>query len=66
MAEGEAHARKALEIWQRTIGNEHPVVGRGQEKLARILLKLGRPHEAIPVAQSAFAVHETSLGGTHK
>ena len=57
--------RDALAIWAETLGVEHPVYARGQENLAKTLLVMERPDEALAAAQAALQVHEAKLGIAH-
>jgi hypothetical protein len=45
---------RALAVFEKTLGPDHPFVGQSQTNLARTLIELGRPEEALPLAETAW------------
>ena len=46
--------RLAMEHFERTLGNDHPDLAMTRSNLALVLLELGRPEEALPLAKRAW------------
>ena len=69
-AEGELAAAKplyerALAIWERTVGPDHPVTAQSVSNLGRLLQARGELHAARPLAERALVVREQVLGPDH-
>jgi len=56
---------RALVIWERVLGPEHPDVATGLNNLAELYDDQGRYAEAEPLYQRALALREQALGPTH-
>jgi hypothetical protein len=54
--------RDGLAIWAEMLGEEHPIYARGQENLAKTLLVMARPTEALAAAQTALQICRGSCG----
>jgi len=65
LAEAEPLIRRALMIWEKSLGPDHPQFAIGQWVLGSILKDMGRPDEAEALYRRALAIFETSLGPDH-
>jgi tetratricopeptide (TPR) repeat protein len=57
--------RRALAIYERTLGPDHSYVATGLNNLARLLYATNRLAEAEPLLRRALAISEKSLGPDH-
>ena len=64
-AEAEPLIKRALEIYEKTLGDEHPYVATGLANLAGLLHSLGKYAEAEPLFKRAIAIHERTQGPEH-
>jgi tetratricopeptide (TPR) repeat protein len=55
-AEAEPLYQRSLEIWERTLGPEHPSVAQGLENYAALLRAMGRVAEAEELVARARAI----------
>ncbi len=55
-AEAEPLYRRALAIWEKALGPEHPNVAQGLEKYAKLLRKTNRENEAAKLEARAKAI----------
>ena len=63
-AEAEPIYRRALEIWEKSLGADHPDVAQSLNNLALLLQATNRLPEAEPLIRRALKIDETSLGRT--
>ena len=63
--DGEAAARRAVEIRDAALGPDHPDSAADRAALAAILADLGRDGEARTLLEAALAVFERALGSNH-
>jgi len=56
---------RALAIYEKVLGPDHPNTNRGRRNVARLLLATGRPTKALGLGQAALAAHERALGPEH-
>ncbi len=64
-AEIEPFVQRALTIWERALGPDHPVVAINLNNLAALYREQGRGAEAEPLYQRALAIEEYTLGHDH-
>lgn len=64
-AEAIPFAKKALEIWERILGQEHHHVVAGLNNLAELYRELGEYDKAEPLYNRAFAISEKLFGPDH-
>ncbi len=64
-ARAEPLYRKALAIWETSLGESHPKVALVLSNLASLFFATNRHGEAEPLMRRALAICETSLGRTH-
>ncbi len=57
--------KKALEVWQKKVGPNHPIVGNLRVNCAELMRQLGRLQEAEVELEAALAVLQTTLGPEH-
>ncbi|WP_428551722.1 tetratricopeptide repeat protein [Roseiarcus sp.] len=57
---------RALAIYEKALGLEHPSASRARRNLALLLLATGRAPEALTLGEAALAAHEKSLGPRHR
>ncbi len=62
LAEAEPLYRRALAIWERSYGPDHPDVAKGLNNLAELLRATNRLGEAEPLYRRALAIDERSHG----
>ncbi|MEJ2228990.1 MAG: tetratricopeptide repeat protein [Alphaproteobacteria bacterium] len=65
MAEAEPLYRRALAIWEKSLGAEHPNVASALNNLAGLLRATNRLAEAEPLYRRALAILEASLPDHH-
>src|SRR5262249_47949660 len=65
LGEAEPLYRRALAIFEKSLGPEHPDVARGLHNLAVLLPVTNRLSEAEPLYRRAPAINATSLGPEH-
>jgi tetratricopeptide (TPR) repeat protein len=56
---------RAIEIFEETLGTHDPNTNLVRRNLARLLLEIGRPVEALAMAEAAVGSHERELGPNH-
>jgi tetratricopeptide (TPR) repeat protein len=64
-AQAETLKRRALAIWEKSLGSDHPQVATGLNNLALLLKATNRLAEAEPLYRRALAIGETSYGPDH-
>ena len=64
-AEAEPLMRRALEIDEKSFGNDHPDVARDLNNLAQLLQETNRLAEAEPLMRRVLAIFKQSLGPEH-
>lgn len=64
-AEAEPYLREAAELYERTLGPEHPRVADALGNLGIVLFNLGRVEEDEALQRRALAIRETVLGSDH-
>src|SRR5205085_1890260 len=64
-AEAEPLLRRALAIWERSLGPDHPHVASALNNLALLLQDTNRLGEAEPLFRRVAAIFEASLGPDH-
>jgi tetratricopeptide (TPR) repeat protein len=62
--DAELRVRRAIEVWQRTLGPRHPTVASGLATLAVVLSKT-KPDEASRLFRESLELIETQLGPDH-
>jgi len=65
LTEAEPLFRRALEIWEKSLGQDHPQVATAFNNLAALLQAANRPTEAEPLYRRALAIDEASYGPDH-
>jgi tetratricopeptide (TPR) repeat protein len=65
LAETEPLIRRALAIWEKSLGPDHPQVATGLNNLAQLLQTTNRLAEAEPMIRRALAIIEKSYGPDH-
>ncbi len=63
--EAERCYRRALAIKERLFGRDSPDAALTSNNLGKLLTRMGRPDEAIPLLQQALAVFEARLTPGH-
>jgi tetratricopeptide (TPR) repeat protein len=63
--DGEAAARRSVDIRDAALGTDHPDAAADRAALAAILAYLGRDDEARALLEAALAVFERALGANH-
>ncbi|OGW67629.1 MAG: hypothetical protein A3J72_06150 [Nitrospirae bacterium RIFCSPHIGHO2_02_FULL_40_19] len=63
--EAEVYYKKALKIWEKILGKEHPDVAIGLDALAGLYYKTERYTEAEPLYKRALEIREKALGKDH-
>ncbi len=63
--EAEAAAQRALAIWEKDQGQEHPAVAEALNDLGEFCYYQGKYGEAEPLYQRALAIRERALGPEH-
>jgi CHAT domain-containing protein/tetratricopeptide (TPR) repeat protein len=61
----EQKLREALAIWQKVLGEQHPVTATSYSKVAACLNSQGKHNEALPLHQKALAIRQKALGEQH-
>ena len=56
---------RALSIWEKSLGADHPKVATALVNLARLYLKTGNYDDAEPLLARALAIQEKGLGPEH-
>src|SRR4029077_16352578 len=56
---------RALAIYEKALGPEHPNSNRARSNQARLLLMSRQPTEALSLGQTALAAHDKALGRNH-
>jgi hypothetical protein len=56
---------RAIGMFEKTLGSDHPNTNRVRCNLACLLLTTGRPAEALALAQTALAAHEKAMRADH-
>ena len=64
-AEAEPLYRRAIRVWEASLGPEHPHFATGLNNLAQLLKDTNRLAEAEPLMRRALAIDEQSLGADH-
>jgi tetratricopeptide (TPR) repeat protein len=57
--------QRALAIFEKVLGPEHPNTNGVRCKLAHLLLLIGQPTEALALGQIALTAHDKALGRDH-
>jgi tetratricopeptide (TPR) repeat protein len=65
LGEGEPLMKRALAIWEKTLGPEHPNVATGVNNLAELYRAQGQYAQAEPLYRRALAIDEKSYGAEH-
>ncbi|MFZ0570330.1 MAG: tetratricopeptide repeat protein [Rhodomicrobium sp.] len=65
LAEAEALYRRALAIDTKSLGPDHPNVGRDLNNMAQLLQDMNRPADAEPLMRLAIATFEKGFGPNH-
>jgi len=63
--EAEPLYRRAIAIWEKSLGREHPEVAKGLNNLAALYYAQGKYGEAEPLYQRALKIDEQALGPEH-
>ena len=63
--EAQRYLRRALRIWEQSLGPEHPDVAFPLNNLAELYQAQGKYVEAEPLYQRALRIREQSLGPEH-
>jgi hypothetical protein len=56
---------RALAIYEKVLGDEHPNTNRVRHNFARLLLAEGNAAEALRCGEAALAAHQRTLGENH-
>jgi len=64
-AEAEPLYKRALAIWEKALGPDHPEVAMGLNNLGNLYEDQGRYGEAEPLSKRALAIQEKALGPDH-
>ena len=64
-AEAEPLYKRALAIWEKSLGPDHPQVALGLNNLALLYVDQGKYAEAEPLCKRALAIDEKALGPDH-
>jgi len=56
---------RALEIWEKVLGKEHPLVATSLNNLAELYRNQGKYEEALPLSLRALEIREKVLGKEH-
>ncbi len=64
-AKAESYERRALDIYEKQLGAEHPSVATSLNNLAGLLDAQGKYGEAEPLYRRALLIREEQLGGEH-
>ncbi len=57
--------RRALEIYEKSLGKDHPDVAKSLNNLALLYYAQGKYDEAEPMYRRALEIYEKSLGKDH-
>ena len=63
--EAEPLHRRALRIWEKALGPEHPDVATSLDNLAALYYAQGKYAEAVPLCRRALGIKEKALGPEH-
>jgi tetratricopeptide (TPR) repeat protein len=64
-AEAESPLRRALAIYEQSLGTEHPAVATSLSNLAKLLQYQSKYNEAEPLFRRALAINEKAFGADH-
>ncbi|MHC5716723.1 tetratricopeptide repeat protein [Nostoc sp.] len=64
-SEAEPLSKKALELSQRLLGDDHPFIGTSYNDLAGLYYSQGRYSEAEPLSKKALELSQRLLGEEH-
>ena len=64
-AEAEPLFKRALAIWEKPLGPEHPEFAMGLKNLAELYRAQGRYAEAEPLFERALAIQDEMIGPDH-
>jgi tetratricopeptide (TPR) repeat protein len=64
-AEAESRYQRALAIWEKAFGPDHPNVATGLNNLAELYRMQGQYAQAEPLYQRALVIWERTLGREH-
>ena len=65
LEEAEPLYRKALSIWEKALGPDHPDVARGLRNLGSCFVQEGKQRGALELFQRSAAIFEKTLGSRH-
>ena len=65
LAPAEPLLRRALAIWEKALGSQHPDVAKALNNLAALYLDEDKPADAEPLYQRSIQILETALGPEH-
>jgi Tfp pilus assembly protein PilF len=64
-SQAEPLLRRALAIWENTLGSEHPQLAGGLEQMGILYHQQGKQRQAETLLQRALTIRENSLGRDH-